>query len=137
MYPWHDCLVVIRSSMSPCWTRWWVGAWLMNLFYKIMSAITKNCTNDGALKRVHTEVSDFTSSDEMSSTLSVNKSKTLSSKTWPRFLVIGSSNNEALKKLSPFAIQKGLEGLAGGPKSVMKLRSGSLLIECATEHHSR
>ena len=30
MYPWHDCLEVIRSSMSPCRTRWWVGAWLMN-----------------------------------------------------------------------------------------------------------
>ena len=25
MYPWHDCLVVIRSSMYPCWTRWCVG----------------------------------------------------------------------------------------------------------------
>ena len=33
-------------------------------------------------------------------------------------------------------IQKGLEGLAGEPKSVKKLRSGSLLIECATERHS-
>ena len=65
--------------------------------------------------------------------LNVNKSKTLSSKTWPRFLVIGSS----LKKLSPFAIQKGLEGLAGEPKRVKKLRSGSLLIECATERHSK
>ena len=30
MYPWHDCLEVIRSSMSPSRTRWWVGAWLMN-----------------------------------------------------------------------------------------------------------
>ena len=65
--------------------------------------------------------------------LNVNKSKTLSSKTWPRFLVIGSS----LKNLSPFAIQKGLEGLAGEPKRVKKLRSGSLLIECATERHSK
>ena len=61
----------------------------------------------------------------------------LSSKTWLRFLVIGSSNDEALKKLSPFAIQKGFEGFAGEPKSVKKLRSGSLLIECATEHHSK
>ena len=77
MYPWHDCLVVIRSSMSPCWTRWWVGSWLINLLKKIMSEITKNYTNDGALKRVHTEVSDFTSSDEESMSLSVKKSKTL------------------------------------------------------------
>ena len=67
----------------------------------------------------------------------IKKTTTLSSKTWPRFFVIGSSNDEALKKLSPFAIQKGLEGLAGEPKSVKKLRSGSLLIECATESHSK
>ena len=102
-----------------------------------MSTISKNNTNDGSLKRVHTEVSDFTSSDEESMSSNFKKTKTLSSKTWPRFLVIGSSNDEALKKLSPFAIQKGLEGLAGEPKSVKKLRSGSLLIECATESHSK
>ena len=102
-----------------------------------MSTISKNNTNDGTLKRVHTEVSDFTSSDEESMSSNFKKTKTLSSKTWPRFLVIGSSNDEALKKLSPFAIQKGLEGLAGEPKSVKKLRSGSLLIECATESHSK
>ncbi|XP_041357625.1 uncharacterized protein LOC121374586 [Gigantopelta aegis] len=68
-----------------------------------------------------------------STTLNVKKSR----KTWPRFLVIGSSDDEALKKLSPFAIQKGLEGLAGEPKSVKKLTSGSLLVECSTENHSR
>ena len=99
-----------------------------------MSTISKNNTNDGTMKRVHTEVSDITSSDEESMSSNLKKTKTLSSKTWPRFLVIGSL---ALKKLSPFAIQKGLEGLAGEPKSVKKLRSGSLLIECATEHHSK
>ena len=101
-----------------------------------MSTISKNNTNDGTLKRVHTEVSDFTSSDEESMSTNYKKTKTLSSKTWPRFLVIGSSNDEAFKN-SPFAIQKGLEGLAGEPKSVKKLRSGSLLIECATESHSK
>jgi len=26
MYPWHECLVGIRSIMSPCWARWWVGS---------------------------------------------------------------------------------------------------------------
>ena len=137
MYPSHDCLVVIRSSMSPYWTRWWVGAWLMNFKNQNMSIISKNNTNDGTLKMVHTEVSDLTSSDEESMSTNYKRTKTLSSKTWPRFLVIGSSNDKALKKLSPFAIQKGLEGLAGEPKSVKKLRSGSLLIVCATESHSK
>ena len=65
----------------------------MNLFTKIMSTINKNCTNDGPLKRVHTEVSDFTSSDEESMSLNFKQYKTLSSKTQPRFLVIGSSND--------------------------------------------
>ena len=60
------------------------------------------------------------------------KSKYLISNTWPRFLVIGSTNDEALKNMAPIAIQKGLEGLAGEPKSVKKLSNGSLLIECAT-----
>ena len=55
----------------------------------------------------------------------------VSLQTWPRFLVTGSN------KLSPFAIQKRLEGLVGEPKSVKKLRNGSLFVECATENHSR
>ena len=59
-----------------------------------MSTISKNNTNDGTLKRVHTEVSDFTSSDEESMSSNFKKTKTLSSKTWPRFLV----NDENLLK---------------------------------------
>ena len=132
MYPWHDCLEVIRSSMSLCWTRWRVGAWLMNFFYE------QNKTNyfDGTLKRVHTEVIDSSSDDELKTNY-VKKSKVISLKAWPRFLVIGSADDETLKKLSPFAIQKGLQGLAGEPKTVKKLRNGSLLVECSTESHSK
>ena len=39
---------------------------------------------------------------------------------WPQFLVISSSDEVALKKLSPFVIQKGLVDLAGDPKHVHK-----------------
>ncbi|XP_041373429.1 polycystic kidney disease protein 1-like 2 [Gigantopelta aegis] len=69
---------------------------------------------DGTLKRVHTEVSDFLSSDEesMKSKTSVKKSKVISSQNWPRFLVISSTDDGALNKLSPFAIQKAIVGLA-------------------------
>ena len=74
---------------------------------------------------------------EESMSVNFKESKTLCSKTWPRFLVIGSSSDDALKNLSPFAIQKGLDVLAGEPESVKKLRNGSLLIECATERHSK
>ena len=41
-----------------------------------------------------------------------------------------------MRKLFPFAIQKGLEGLAGEPNHVKKLRNSSLLVESATENHS-
>ena len=95
MYPWHDCLEVIRSSISPCWTRWRVEAWLMNWHNYIMSKISNENPIDGTLKRVHTEVSDSTSCDEesMIKSLNVKKSKITSCKTWPRFLIIGSTNN--------------------------------------------
>ncbi|XP_041374116.1 uncharacterized protein LOC121387156 [Gigantopelta aegis] len=72
-----------------------------------------------------------------STNLNVNKSKVISGKTWPRFLVIGSSVDGALRKLSPFAIEKGLQGLAGELKTIKKLRNGSVLVECATESHSK
>ena len=44
-----------------------------------MSTISKNNTNDGTLKRVHTEVSDLTSSDEESMSTNYKKTKTISS----------------------------------------------------------
>ena len=139
MYPWHVCLEVIRSSMSHCWTRWRVGEWLMNSLKYIMSKKSIENPIDGTLKRVHTEVSDSTSSDEesMIKSLNVKKSKITSCKTWPRFLIIGSTDEGALRKFSPFAIDKGLQGLAGSLMSVKKLRNGTLLVECATDSHSR
>ena len=93
---------------------------------------------DGTLKRVHTEVSDSSSSDE-EFMINTNKKKyrVTSGDTWPRFLVIESCDDGALKKLSPFAIQKGIQGLAGEPKTVKKLRNGSLLVECCTHNHSK
>ncbi|KAK6186631.1 hypothetical protein SNE40_005920 [Patella caerulea] len=57
------------------------------------------------------------------------------SRTWPRFLVIQSTNDINLAKTS-FLISKGLAGLAGEPKSVKKMRNGTLLVECAKESHA-
>ena len=58
--------------------------------------------------------------------------------TWPTFLRIESvDENKPISKLSPFAIQKGIQGLAGEPKTVKKLRSGSLLVEVTKQVHSR
>ena len=55
---------------------------------------------------------------------------------WPRFVVISAADESIPLRLSPFAIQKGIEGLAGNPKSVKKLRSGDLLIETNRKSHS-
>ena len=88
------------------------------------------------LDSVHTEVGDFSSTDEESIKYT-KKTKVTTSNTWPRFLIISSTDDGALKKLSPFAIQKGLVGLAGEPKSVKKLKDGSLLVECRTDSHSK
>ncbi|XP_041367054.1 uncharacterized protein LOC121381769 [Gigantopelta aegis] len=73
----------------------------------------------------------------MTASKSITKKSRVISSNWPRFLVISSTDDGALKKLSPFAIQKGLVGLAGEPTNVTKMKNGSLLVECSTEKHSK
>jgi hypothetical protein len=58
------------------------------------------------------------------------------SASWPRFLLIQAADLNKPLKLSPFAIQKGIQGLAGTPKNVSKLRSGDLLVEVSSKNHS-
>ncbi|GFW95750.1 uncharacterized protein TNCV_19811 [Trichonephila clavipes] len=48
-----------------------------------------------------------------------------------RVLILSLPNNEMLQK-SPFAIHKAIQGISGEPKSVIKLRSGDLLIETSS-----
>ena len=91
----------------------------MNRHNSQMSKAQQSNTIDGTLKRVHTEVGDFSSSDEESITYT-KKTKMTTSNTWPRFFIISSTDDGVLKKLSPFAIQKGLVGLAGEPKREKK-----------------
>jgi len=56
---------------------------------------------------------------------------------WPRYLVVqGTSVEFPLAKLNPFAIEKGIQGLAGTPVSVRQLRSGDLILEVAKKSHS-
>ena len=56
---------------------------------------------------------------------------------WPRFLVMedADKDSDSLRKLSPFAIAKGIVGLAGEPKFVKKTSFG-LLIEVTKKSHS-
>ena len=66
--------------------------------------------------------------------LSSNDELTLSpADHWPRFITLeaelSDSQPKPLTKMSPFLIQKGIQGIVGTPKSVKKLKSGSLLVE--------
>jgi hypothetical protein len=57
---------------------------------------------------------------------------------WPRFLIIESTDeNKPLSKLSPFALYKAIQGIAGTPKEVKRLRSGTVLLEVTKEAHSK
>ena len=51
---------------------------------------------------------------------------------WPRFILMSSASEEKpLSKLSPFAVQKGFQAIAGAFKSTKRLRDGSFLVECS------
>ena len=61
-----------------------------------------------------------------------NKRSYNSCNNWPRFLIVESSSDDLLlSKLSPFAVQKGFQAVAGTLKSIKRLRDGSFLVECA------
>ena len=69
--------------------------------------------------------------DQNSDSDSENERSYNSYSNWPRFLVVESSGDDLpLRKLSPFAVQKGLQAVAETLKSIKRLRDGSFLVEC-------
>ena len=56
--------------------------------------------------------------------------------TWPRYLIIEPVHEGELVKLSPFAVSKGINGIAGEPKSLKRLRSGAYLVEVTRKSHA-
>ena len=56
----------------------------------------------------------------------------LTNDSWPKFIVLSSASEEKLlSKLSPFAVQKGFQAIAGTLKSTKRLRDGSFHVECS------
>lgn len=53
---------------------------------------------------------------------------------WDKFIVV--TGGEPLKKLHAIAISKGIEGMAGKPKTIKRLRSGDLLVEVDARYKS-
>ena len=104
------------TAISPCWTPRWVGSWMMKTFILNMDTQNKKRTRDQ---------------------LDADSETTQTTSPFPRFLLIESTvPDQPLSKLSPFVIQKVLMSVAGSPKSVKKLSSGSLLIEVEKPKHA-
>ena len=86
-------------------------------------------TKHQAKKRVWDDHSDSDSDNEM-----LMKSET----NWPRFLIVESASEDLpLQKLSPFAVQKGFQAVAGIMKSSERLKDGSFLVECGKRAKAR
>ena len=104
--------------MSPCWAPWWVGSVGNECLAISMASQQKTTPMDRGHKRTRPDSDSDTDCD------------IVGDHSWPHFLVLqGTDDNFPLGKLSPFAIAKGLEGLAGVPKNVRKLRDGQVLVE--------
>ena len=55
---------------------------------------------------------------------------------WPRCIVLTGTTEKPISKISPFAIHKTIEGVAGQVKNVTKMRNGNLLIESRSRGQS-
>ena len=107
--------------MLPCWTpRRVEGTEDESFSLLIMASSSSNIKTSQNPKRPRENDSD-TSENEYSQPTSPSAS--------PCFLVISSTQERQVSSLSPVVIEKALQGIAGVPKSVKKLRSGDLLIE--------
>jgi hypothetical protein len=57
---------------------------------------------------------------------------------FPRFLFVqGTDPDKPINKISPFALKKSIESIAGTPKNVTQLRSGNIIIEIEKESHAK
>ena len=56
---------------------------------------------------------------------------------WPRYLVMNANDEgKTLSKLSPFAIHKGVKGIAGGDVTIKRQFSGDIYLTCSKKSKS-
>ena len=56
---------------------------------------------------------------------------------WPRYLVMTSTDGgQTLSKLSPFAIHRGVKGIAGGEVTIKRQFSGDIYLTCSKKSQS-
>ena len=117
------------ECLSPCWAPWWVG-YVVTEFLILTMASKNHRKPSNPIKRAREDSSG--SSEDLSDSMT---SPPLA--TYPRFLLIKPADpDKPIARLSPFAIAKAIQGLAGEPKQVQKLRSGDLLVEVTRKSHS-
>ena len=57
---------------------------------------------------------------------------------WPRYLIVeGDDPEKPLHKLTPFAVERGFQGVSSSIKNIEKLKNGSFLVECPNEKVSK
>ena len=97
---------------------------MMNNHTPIMDSFTPH--NVSSRKRSRANESDDHDSD------SEDLNKPDWNLVWPRFIVLESLNpEEPLTKLSPFLVEKAIQGRFGSVKKVSKMKSGALLVEAS------
>ena len=91
-------------------------------------------------KRTRTDKSSSESETESMEVATMSNGLPITTKKdWPRFLVMQGKeegDSVSLSRLSPFAVQKGIQGLAGEVENIKKLRSGDILITLNKEMHA-
>ena len=89
-------------------------------------------------KRKNSDEEDYDSDQAYLERYKKNREEILKAKLFfPTFLMMTSRDDEkSLSRLSTFAIQKGIQGLVGEPRTIERLRSGDLLIGVDRETHS-
>ena len=57
---------------------------------------------------------------------------------WPRYLIMTSSDEgKTLNTLSPFAIHKGVNGIAGGDVTIKRQFNGDIYLTCSKKNPNR
>ena len=107
-------------------TPWWVGSSAAEIISFAMATKADP-------KRAKRNLSE----DDSDTDMDKNTDKNRDAASWTRYVVVEGKDKDSPLKINPFALSKAIQGVAGTVKSVKKLRSGSLLIECANESQSK
>ena len=112
MYPWDMSSQLFCSSVSPCWTPWWVGSTDDELITFSMASSSNNADSGGG-KRSRAAFESL--SEE---------------RYWNRYLVLaGKDDDDRFPTLSAISLYNNIIKTAGHPDDMRRLTNGSLLVK--------